>query len=327
MFQKLSSYILIIMGLSCCVHGEDRQSKWAELDGNLNMECNQLRPFEEAKSIRLKSVRFFILDKKIFILVTHVMRSGAIESKIGLFSDRDNAPNWLYTSNGPSLGFISETEFVEAETSGVNLILNGKKSPLINKPFEIIPEILSISRSRFAVLDGREVTIFSRDIKGMFSEEKKLNNIRSWTSDLNAATFMVPDQDGLIAYLVTDRGIASQRVSSVDFGMIQDGDGTLTYKISTGEFVDAPGVTVRGSTKSWKYGYLRAVSTDSNIFIQRWVDGESVVEMIVQPSNQMTTLGVLPPNWWIRSIANQSAANPEIIVEGDHEWYLCSKGD
>jgi hypothetical protein len=109
--------------------------------------------------------------------------------------------------------------------------------------------------------------------------------------------------------------------------MIQDGDGTLTYKISTGEFVDAPGVALRGSQKSWKYGYLRAVSTDSNIFIQRWVDGESMVEMIVQPSNQMTTLGVLPPNWWIRSIANQSAANPEIIVEGDHEWYLCSKGD
>lgn len=327
MIKKLFAYTLIIMGLSSCVHGEDRQSSWVELDGVGDMECSHLQLFEEAKSIRLKSVRFFIIEKKIFALVSHMTRSGQIESKIGLFSDPGSAPKWLYTSNGPSLGFITDTEFVEADLSGVSLVINGKRSSLLTKSFDIVPEILSISANRFALLDGREAILFQRSAGLSFTEEKRIKEVKSWTNDLNVATFIASEQDGLTAYLVTERGVTSKKVDSTDFGIIQDRSEAVTFKISTGETMDHPRIILKGTEKSWKYGYLRSHSTDTKIFVQRWIDGESIVEWLNPTNNQWSKLGVLPPSWWIRNIANQSSASPEILVEGNHEWYLCSKGE
>jgi len=327
MIKKLFAYTLIIMGLSSCVHGQDRQSTWAELDGISDMECDHLQLFEEAKSIRLKSVRFFVVEKKIFVLVSHVTRSGLLESKIGMFSDPGSAPKWLYTSNGPSLGFITDTEFIEADLSGVSLVVNGKKSEQLTKAFEIVPEILSISSNRFAVLDGREAIIFQRSGSQSFKEEKRIAEVKSWTNDLNVATFMATEQDGLTAYLVTENGVVSRKVENEDFGIIQDKSEVVTFKISTGETMERPSIVLKGTEKSWKYGYLRTHSTDTKIFIQRWIDGESIVEWLNPSNSQWSMLGVLPPNWWIRNIANQSSASPEILVEGNHEWYLCSKGE
>ena len=301
-------------------------SNWSELDGGRVMLCEKIAPFTEKQSLYIKNLRFVQDGNEELLLVKHLTRTGALESKIGRYHGAEKDSEWIYTSKKGALGFLTINEFIEVDLTGIFQIRDHQKTSISKKNFEILPEIISISKDRFVVVDGKEVSVWFRNAKNSFELEKKVPHVLAWQSFGPVMTFVAEEGSVRKAFLVDSLGLESTEVPSQEWFLVRTKGGAMAYGVTSGELQEKPSIRQGGEKKTWDIGYLREAPAGSEWFIQRWVEGESIVQRAAGPGFLMEDMGVLPARWWIKSILSDPQGGFRFVVEADKTWYLCQKG-
>ncbi len=326
MFFQLSKIFLIIFAVASCAHETTMDSNWSELDGQPSMLCTKIEPFTDQQSLYLKNLHFVRDGNEELLLTTHLTRTGVLESKIGRYYGLEKESEWIYSTQKSSVGFLAKNEFVEANLTGIFEVRGFQKFSIVSNPFEILPEIVSISKNRFVVVDGREVSVWLRSTKGSFELEKKVLGVISWQSFGQAIHFVAREGSSFKAFMVDPLGIESRPAVSRETYLVRSMGQVLVYEVTSGELQEKPSIRRRGAKKTWDIGYLREIPAGSDFFIQRWVDGESRVQRVGDTGFLLEDMGILPAKWWIKSILKDPQGGFRFVVEADKTWYLCQKG-
>ncbi len=316
----------VILTVTACTHEVALISNWSELDGQTSMPCTKLAPFKDKQSLNIKNLTFMRDGSEELVLATHLTRGGVLESKIGRYHGIEKDSEWLYTTQKSSLGFLSKNAFVEANLTGIFEVRDLQRFAILKTHFEILPEIVSISKNRFVVVDGREVSVWLRSAKGFFELEKKVLGVISWRSFGQVIHFVAKEGSTFKAFMVDPLGVETRQVASQESFIVRSKGQVVVYEVSAGDLQEKPGLRQGGEKKTWDIGYLREIPAGSDFFIQRWLEGESRVQRVLAPGFQFEDMGMLPPQWWIKSILNDPQGGFRFVVEADKTWYLCQKG-
>lgn len=326
MFSKILRDLSLLFVAVSCTHGEPMVSSWSELDSHRNQQCQELVPFQEKESLGLKSIRFLRDGSLEFVLVSHMTRGGQLESRIGIWTDLKEEPTWKYTVKKNVLGFLGRNEFIEVHGDGIDWIQGPKKTSISKGYFDIPPEVISISQDRFAVVNGKEVSVWKRSGPEGFILEQKVKGVLSWQSFGPSLHFVAKAAGPFQGYLADAVGLVMKEVPSQDSFLVRESSGSLVYEATSGELLGKAGLKQGSHSKIWDIGYLREIPAGNSLLLQRWVDGESLVEKVWGPGLKFEDLGVLPAQWWIKSLAVDSRGGLRFVVEADRTWYLCQKG-
>jgi hypothetical protein len=326
MFSKILRDFLVILVAVSCTHMDPKASSWSELDNFESQKCVKLSPFKNTESLGIKSFRFVKDGDEELILVNHFTRLGELESRIGVWQDLEAEPKWLYTIKKNVLGFLGRNQFIEVHQAGIDLIQGHQRLSIFKGNFDILPELISISKDRFALVNGKEVSVWKRSGALSFVLEERVTGVKSWLSYGPYVNFVAKVDNSWRAYLADAIGTLSRQVPSQDSFLVREGSGTVVYEVTSGELLERPSLKQASHKKIWDIGYLREVPAGSRMIVQRWVDGESVVEGVAGPDFKFQHLGVLPSQWWIKSIVEDSHGGLRFVVEADKTWYLCQKG-
>ncbi|MEI8027260.1 MAG: hypothetical protein WCI18_13010 [Pseudomonadota bacterium] len=326
MFFQYLKIFLVLFGVAGCTHGPTMISNWSELDGQPRMLCTKIVPFTDKQSLYIKNLHFVQDGSEEFILVRHLTRTGVLESKIGRYNGLEKESEWIYSTQKSSLGFLTKKEFVEANLTGIFHIRDHQKFPILNTHFEILPEVVSISRNRFVVVDGREVSVWLRSTRGSFELEKKVLGVITWRYFGQGVHFVAKEGSAFRAFIADSVGIESRQVASQESYLVRSMGQVTVYEVASGELQEKPSIRRGAEKKTWDIGYLLGIPAGPDFFIQRWVDGESRVQRLGAPGFLLEDMGVLPAQWWVKSILNDPQGGFRFVVEADKSWYLCQKG-
>lgn len=326
MFFQYLKIFLVLFGVAGCTHGPTMISNWSELDRQPSMLCTKIVPFTDKESLYIKNLHFVRDGSEELVLATHLTRRGVLESKIGRYHGLEKDAEWIYSTQKSSLGFLTKNEFVEANLTGIFEVKDHLKFPILNTHFEILPEVVSISRNRFVVVDGREVSVWLRSTRGSFELEKKVLGVISWHFFGQSIHFVSKEGSTFKAFIVDPLGIESRQVANQESFVVRSEGQVMVYEAASGEFQEKPSIRREGEKKTWDIGYLREIPAGADFFIQRWVDGESRVQRVRTPGILLDDMGILPAQWWVKSILNDPQGGFRFVVEADKSWYLCQKG-
>lgn len=323
MISKNLSILFIVFGTSFCTHSEERISEWSELDGISNMECSPLRIFDQAESIKTRDLDVSKSEQGWLIKVTHTDRKGQIETRIGNVVGQEELPQWTKKIFTPSLAYYTENDYVFLEGSKVYHLLEGEKHLILDNPEEENVKIYDLGVNTVAILFGDNIEVMSRkSLNSKFSSLNKFTGIKKFKKTSSGVKWQFQKNNVRWAAGIDSKGLWSSEIKAPKAELLRSGDAIVSYELSEGDDGGPATIALGSNKKIWQDGYLRVLELPRQFVLQRWVDSESVVELLDVDNFKISALGVLPENWWIRGSLDD--LNSQFLVEGKDKWQICA---
>jgi len=320
--QKNVGFLLIVFAAIRCFHGPERISHWSDLDAIANLKCDAISFFEEEESIKVRSVD--ILDQGGFfsIKVKHLDRRGKIETRIGRMERGSHKPIWTWKAPEEVPVYFSPDDYLTSESSNLFHHVKGEKVLLRENPENDSLIVAQIDDKTLALSWHDQIEIMSRENLGTpFKTRQNFRQIDNFSQYKLGVKWYV-QKDRIWWVQGWDRqGLWQMRIGPKKMKAIRLGPSLHLYEVLGENSSSSVSLIANDLEKSWKNQYLRIHEVPGQLIIQRWVDSESVVELVDPVQLKISVLGVLPENWWVRGSLN--SRNTHFLVEGDGKWQTC----